>query len=40
VDGLDDVSYGVGIARKGGCEAKDILNCLSTEEISSFFARQ
>jgi DNA polymerase (family 10) len=40
VDGLDDVSYGVGIARKGGCESKDILNCLTTEEISSFFARK
>lgn len=39
VDGLDDMSYGVGIARKGGCEAKDILNCLTTDELASFFAR-
>ncbi len=38
MDGLDDVSYGVGIARKGGCEAKHVLNCLSATEIADFFA--
>lgn len=39
VDGLDDMSYGVGIARKGGCEAKDVLNCLTTDELAAAFSR-
>jgi DNA polymerase (family 10) len=39
MDGLDDVSYGVGIARKGGCTQKDILNCMSVVDIADFFAR-
>ena len=40
VDGLDDVSYGIGIARKGGCEYRNILNCLSTSEIKDFFSHR
>jgi DNA polymerase (family 10) len=39
VDGLDDVQYGVGIARKGGCRKEHILNCLSIDDIAAFFAR-
>ena len=31
------VSYGVGIARKGWLEAKDVLNTLSCGEMSNFF---
>jgi len=38
VDGLDDVNYGIGIARKGGCEARNLLNCLTTQELSKFFS--
>lgn len=33
VDGLDDVPYGLGIARKGWLEPGDLLNCLSVEEV-------
>jgi len=33
VDGMDDVVYGLGIARKGWCEAGDLLNCLPAEEV-------
>jgi DNA polymerase (family 10) len=40
VDGLDDMNYGIGIARKGGCEARHILNCLTTQQISDFFSRR
>jgi DNA polymerase (family 10) len=33
IDGLDDVNYGQGIARKGWLEAGDLLNCLPAEEV-------
>ena len=33
VDGLDDVKYGVGIARKGWLEREHIINCLDVEEF-------
>jgi DNA polymerase (family 10) len=37
VDGLSDVMYGVGIARKGWLEAKDVLNTRSTSQIEATF---
>ncbi len=37
VDGLHEVNYGVGIARKGWLEKENILNALSLEEIEQFF---
>ncbi len=36
-DGLSDVQYGVGIARKGWLEKKDILNTRTTNEITKLF---
>lgn len=33
VDGLDDMEYGVGIARKGWLEAKDVLNSKNAKEF-------
>jgi DNA polymerase (family 10) len=33
VEGLTDYKYGIGIARKGWYEAKDILNTYSTDEV-------
>ncbi|MFA6456825.1 MAG: DNA polymerase/3'-5' exonuclease PolX [Bacteroidota bacterium] len=39
VSGLTDVRYGVGIARKGWCEKKDILNTRTTKQIESYLKR-
>lgn len=36
INGIDDIQYGVGIARKGRLEEKDILNCLSANELIRF----
>lgn len=33
VAGLDDIRYGVGIARKGWLEKENILNCMSLKEV-------
>jgi DNA polymerase (family 10) len=40
VDGLHDIDYGVGIARKGWLEKQNILNTLSLEEIEHYFKKQ
>ena len=37
-DGLADVAYGVGIARKGWLTAADVLNTRDVEGVSEFFA--
>jgi DNA polymerase (family 10) len=37
VEGLKDVSFGVGIARKGWLEKKDVLNTKSAAEVAAFF---
>ena len=34
--GLDDVSYGVGIARKGWLEASNVLNTMTLEKVSKY----
>ncbi|MDP2599147.1 MAG: DNA polymerase/3'-5' exonuclease PolX [Deltaproteobacteria bacterium] len=39
VSGLSDFRYGVGIARKGGLTAKDIVNTRSLEEIKKWLNR-
>jgi DNA polymerase (family 10) len=39
-EGLDDVAYGIGIARKGGLTAEDIPNCWTTKRIATFFQRR
>ncbi len=35
--GLSDVRYGIGIARKGWCEKKDILNTMDTKAVEKYF---
>jgi DNA polymerase (family 10) len=37
IDGLDDMRYGVGIARKGWLRASDVLNTMSTDTLLDFF---
>ena len=37
IDGLQDVQFGVGIARKGWLETKDVVNCWTTKEVEKFF---
>lgn len=37
IDGLRDVYWGVGIARKGWLTAKDVLNTRNKDEIAAFF---
>lgn len=37
VTGLTDVHYGVGIARKGWCEKKNIFNTRKTKQITEYF---
>ncbi len=38
VSGLQDLYFGVLMARKGGLERRDVFNCLSAEEVSKVFA--
>jgi DNA polymerase (family 10) len=40
VDGLADMRYGVGIARKGWLEKENILNAMTLEEIESYFRKK
>ncbi len=37
INGLDNMHYGVGSARKGWLRASDVLNTMQTEEILNFF---
>lgn len=37
-DGLDDVQYGVGIARKGWLEPKNVVNSWTVKEVEKFFS--
>ena len=37
VEGLQDISYGIGIARKGWLEKQNVLNALSLNEIEVYF---
>ncbi len=40
IDGLQDIHYGVRIARKGWLTASDVLNCQSAEDLLSFAAQR
>jgi DNA polymerase (family X) len=40
VDGLDDVLYGINAARKGGLEARQVLNTWTKEEVEAYLARR
>ncbi|HEU5349808.1 MAG TPA: DNA polymerase/3'-5' exonuclease PolX [Ktedonobacterales bacterium] len=39
-EGLKNVRYGIGVARKGWLTAKDVLNTLGVDELLAFFAEQ
>jgi DNA polymerase (family X) len=36
VDGLSNIQYGIGIARKGWLEAKDVINTMSTPQVVKY----
>jgi DNA polymerase (family 10) len=36
IEGIEDIKYGVGIARKGWLTASDVLNCRSAEQVIEF----
>jgi DNA polymerase (family 10) len=36
-DGLNDVRFGIGIARKGWLESKNVVNCWPVKEVEQFF---
>jgi DNA polymerase (family 10) len=36
IDGLQDVRYGVGIARKGWLEPKDVVNTWTVQQVSNY----
>jgi DNA polymerase (family 10) len=38
-EGLHDMSYGIGIARKGWFEKPDVLNCLDADGVVKYFKR-
>jgi DNA polymerase (family 10) len=38
--GLRNITYGIGIARKGWLTRADVLNCLPTDDILAFFTQQ
>lgn len=38
--GLDEMRYGIGVARKGWLRPSDVLNTLSTEELIQFFKKK
>jgi DNA polymerase (family 10) len=36
IEGLEDVKYGIGIARKGWLEAKDVINTYEIQQVLDF----
>jgi DNA polymerase (family 10) len=40
LEGIDDIQYGVGIARKAGFSAGDVLNTMSAAEFGAWLARR
>ncbi len=38
--GVEDVRYGVGVARKGGLTPHDVLNCWDVKQLAQWFARR
>ena len=40
LEGLDDMRYGIGIARKGWLSANDVLNTMETEKLLKFFNKR
>jgi DNA polymerase (family X) len=39
-DGLNNVHYGIGVARKGWLTASDVLNTMAVDDLLAFFAEQ
>jgi DNA polymerase (family 10) len=39
VEGLNDIYYGIGIARKGWLEKKDVVNCWNADQVLGYFKR-
>jgi DNA polymerase (family 10) len=40
LDGLDDMRFGIAMARKAWLEKKNVLNCMSVEEIDAYFTQR
>jgi DNA polymerase (family 10) len=40
IAGIDDMRYGIGIARKGWLRAQDVLNTMETTEVQAFFRQR
>src|SRR5690606_1623806 len=40
IDGLDDVRYGVGVARKGWLGVEDVVNAWGVDEVKAYFGRK
>lgn len=40
IDGLDDVRFGIGIARKGWLEIEDVINAWPTKRVVQFFEKK
>jgi DNA polymerase (family 10) len=40
IEGISDIRFGVGIARKGWLRVSDILNCLTADELLKFASRR
>lgn len=40
IEGLNNIAYGLGIARKGWLEAKDVVNCMNITELRDYFGKQ
>ena len=38
--GMDDMRYGIGVARKGWLRREDVLNTMTSEEIRAFFKKR
>lgn len=39
IEGLEDVKYGIGIARKGWLEAKDVINTYDIQQVLHFLKK-
>ncbi|MDD2482584.1 MAG: histidinol-phosphatase, partial [Lutispora sp.] len=40
IEGLKNIMLGIGIARKGWLEKKDIINCMEQKEVGDYFEKQ
>jgi DNA polymerase (family 10) len=40
IAGIDDMRYGIGIARKGWLRAEDVLNTMESADVLAFFRQR